>query len=539
MKYLLLVLLGVVWGGEISHQLSEIPTAERGNISIYLASQNPDVSKTLKDASELWNIGSYEKAIKLIKGAEQVDPDIILGEEYREPSSTIRWGNEVLLNQRPWKSRNLELVYEPNTGNLFMAIKADTGTGSSKKYFAQLFFSNNGGETWSRTASWTIPNGTKLNSYNIAELDTFIYMVQAWNGRDVFFVRYNANTGHLDNSFGAHYVISPSDTIKEIVIEPNRYFHNRLYIAFITMNHNLSYYYSANPYTTWQEINTGVTNAYKGLDASYGYTPSSGHYIWLSYINTNDSLDVLARTDGSWDTHLGLSAAEPYPTSIAMHGDTVIVLFAYQYASHVGIRYKITYNDGGNWYYGTFNATNDTVYVSDVTGNGNNGWNVIYTSYHYLSASEDVKYLHRGYGSGQWSSPLTLNSHDAMTTYKPVIEYVGGGHYGTGYIADNYDVYFNRSDWVDVAEPPVNVEKPFSFMALTKGRVATLEFTLKTSGIANVRIYNVSGSLIKSYTVSAHAGVNRIAFNARVPGVYIARLEFKGEVVGTKFVLVK
>ena len=538
MKYLLVVLLGVAWGSEISHHLSGIPTAERGNISIYLVSQNPDVSKMLKDASELWNRGSYEEAIKLIKVAEQVDPDIIFGEEYRTPSSTMRWGNEVLLNQYPWKSRSLELVYEPNTGNLFMAIKADTGTGNNKRYFAQLFFSNDGGETWIRTSSWTISNGTKLNSYNIAELDTFIYMVQAWNGKDVFFLRYNANTGHFDSSFGTHYVISPSDTIKEIVIEPNRYYHNRLYIAFITMNHNLSYYYAAYPYTTWQEVNTGITNAYKGLDADYGYIPSSGHYIWISYVGTNDSLNILARTPGHWDTFSGLLPAAPRPTSVAAHGDTVLILFTYLNNDHYGIKYVITYNDGGMWYQGTMQLSNDTIYVGNVTGRGDLGWQVVCNSYHYGSASEEIKYLHRSYSTGNWSPTETINSHDAITTYQPVIEYVGNGHFGIAYIADNYDVYFNRSDWVDVSEPPI-AGNVFDFKTFTGRNGTTLEFTIPTCGNVNLRVYNVSGSLVKSYRVDAKSGVNRVLFKPSVPGVYIARMEYRGKIASTKFVVIK
>lgn len=540
MKYMWLILVvGMMWGGELSHQLASIPPSERDNIELTIYSSNTQIVPILEKASKEWNKGNYQTAIEMVSS---IDDPFIINYNYKRPIevSSVKWGNEVQVNESPWKARSVELLKAHSNENLFIVAKIDTGPVSNPRYFVKIYFSSDHGETWSVTSLFGISTDYTLYAVNSAEIDTNVYIaisISSASHNYIVLVRLNDSNGRYDSSFGINTIITPSGHVSNMVLEPNRYNNSYLYIYYINPYNELKYYYSYTPHTNWYEMNTGVSDASYGLDADYGYIPGSGHFIWISYIDTNYVLKALAHGSGTWDVH-SLGAAEFRPTSIAMRGDTVIVFYCYQYSNRPGIRYKITYNDGASWLVGSLNLTNDTIFVSDVTPRGNEGWQVAYTTY-YGHGPEIVHYIHRGYPGGTWDSPVVVSTHDAWASYKPAIEYLGNGLYGIAYIDDNFHIFFNRSDWVDVAEPPVSVVKPFGLKAIVNGKNVRLAFNLPTEGTAKLNLYNVSGALVKSYTVSARKGENSVAFAPQVNGVYIARLIFNGKSDIAKFVIVR
>lgn len=226
---------------------------------------------------------------------------------------------------------------------------------------------------------------------------------------------------------------------------------------------NLVFYWASDVNTTtpvWTEFGTGVSNASRGLDATWN-DGFSNYFLHVSYIasdGTNDPVMVL-RTNG-----VAMEAIEVLSnftgwlgrTSVSAYSDTVICTYEHSFANGNGIQYNISYNGGDSWSVGWWEPDAGHRFSNpDVTCRGGQGSAMIYDDYAGLSF-DPVWFRYRDhYSAGAWDAEVAqINDKDSATAWPNRIEWLPplSGHtyaYGTIYISWDPDTgtpYFDRSD---------------------------------------------------------------------------------------------
>ncbi|MEO0145523.1 MAG: hypothetical protein ABIM19_01670, partial [candidate division WOR-3 bacterium] len=416
--------------------------------------------------------------------------------------------------------------------NLFIAARGDT----AGLYQWWLYISTNGGASWAMADSWA--STAPFTDVDIAELgDGYIYLAYSnmrVEPKVVKMVRFNETTGAFDNSYDFFDAAFANDTISEIKLEPYRGSAQQLYLLFLDKSHNLYYFWGTNGGTTWYDASPGVTDARSGIDMDFGSMSGSQHYLWISWINTSGYLRAAGRVSGSWKFYTPIySVNVAFGTKIAQHGDTVIILDSDIYAGY--LEYFITFDDGNTWGYGIiYDSTQAGAF--DVTGRGNQGWHVSFCNYNQ-SGNSIMKYRKRPY-SGNWGNVVSFGDRNAFFSYHSSIDYIGAGAYGVAYIDYLRIVWFDRSDWTDIAESSFR-PLPMDFRAIPGAGRTTLSFVLPEAGFASLKIYDARGALVNDLSGNYAAGPNRVEFVPDKSGSYFVLLSTGKESVRAGFVVVK
>ncbi len=540
MKYLSIICITtMLWAGSMSNELAEMNQATRENIIIQLESIGQPTQEML-NAENLWNTGQYVKAIELIAQIEENEP-LAAAFSFHNPPVTPQplWATDVQVNSTNFNLRDVELIYARN-GNLFVLAEGDSS--GNHRWF--IHRSTDGGFNWTTTAIYSGAT-SDIVAVDAGEHTDYIYIAYCYTAapttgrlRRVF-----ETTGAMDGTFGYVNAFTTTGNIQEVNFEPNRYSWNEMYYSAICDLNVLHFFYAlaSNP-TTWNGVASNTNNAERALDMDYGYMSGSSHLIWLSFISTADSLCARSLTGGpSWGVHNNIDnvyTATWTSTAIAQHGDTVLILFVeptlYQ-------RYHITYNDGGSWPVGTIDS--DSSSAGDVTGRGGEGWHVSWAKY-FVSAPEDVYYRSRSY-SGGWQTPQLVGEQDEFINYRTSIDYLGSaGAYGIAYINDNFDVYFDRLDWVPgVAESKFDKNGRFVNLAPNPSRgLVNLSFALNTETMVKISMYDVTGRLVKTLINETRpAGTHTIAIDNQnlTSGTYFVRVETDAGATTKKMTIIR
>jgi subtilisin family serine protease len=216
---------------------------------------------------------------------------------------------------------------------------------------------------------------------------------------------------------------------------------------------NLTMHYGSNVDTstpTWIEGNTGIGNAYMGLDATTINTPYTNWWGYLSYIATNGSnnpLMVLRHSDSAWEPTEVLSdyTGLHNTTSISAYGDTIIVAYEHLF-TNPGIRYSISYNTGDTWNHGEiFQSVDTAFYNPSVTARGGQGTAIVYDE--EAGAFDPVWYRFRsGYVNNIWDTAVQVNEHDVATALPNIIQWLpssASNDYGVIYLDSSSSAYFD------------------------------------------------------------------------------------------------
>ncbi len=526
----------MVWAGSAADHLSGMDQATRDNAAIDLERAGVHTDE-MTQAEYLWNSGKYAEAISAIEVLESEMGDMCLGISWRVPIETEspKWGADVQVTASAYDISGIELVKAMGNNNLFIVARGSNGADTCWT----LNMSTDGGSSWSETYRWNLADSYVLADVDATEYAGYIYVGYASSYSNTAWIRrFNENNGSYDSGFGFVEAITSSANILEVNLETHRAGIGELYYGVIDANNALLYSWSNNDGSTWTPINSSITNASRGLDMDYGWMSGSQHYLWLSYINTSDQLCAAARGGGVWEYHNNLAtvhSASFFSTAIAMHGDTVIIFYE---QPNYTLYYAITYDDGTNWSYGGGSIYADSAGSMDVTGRGNDGWHLSFSTFSG-AAPEVVNYSHRGYPSGTWDARQSLGDHDAYINYKISIDYLGAaGAYGIAYIDDNFDVWFDRMDWTDIAESAPR-PLPMEFKALPGAGRTTLSFVLPQAGFASLKVYDVKGALVRDLSGNYKEGMNRVEFAPSGSGTFFAILEAGDQTARTKFVTVK
>ncbi|MEO0212079.1 MAG: hypothetical protein ABIN66_09555 [candidate division WOR-3 bacterium] len=520
------------WAGSAAQHLSKMDEATRENALIDLEWAGAHTNE-MANAEYLWNTGRYSEAISAIEALEAELGDMCLGISWRKPIETEspKWGTDVRVTQSSYDISDIELVKAMGNNNLFVLAKGSSGADTCWT----LNISTNGGSSWSETYRWNLANGYELYDVDAAEYPGYIYVVYASSYNDsVWTRRFSETNGSHDDGFGFNLAIGTNSDIVEVNLETNRAGFTELYCGTINAAGAFLFFYSIDG-TSWYPFDPGVSNAYYGLDMDYGFISGCQHLLWASWINTAGNLCAGGVSPGGWELHNDLTDAYWY-TRIAHHGDTIMIL--YSDPTTTNLEYRVTYNDGGAWTWGTVYDSTDAG-AFDITGRGGQGWQAAFCDY-YASGPETMKYRRRTYQfPPDWEAVQSFGNHDAFFNYHSSIDYLGAsGAYGVAYIDDNFDVWFDRLDWSDVAESAPK-PLPMEFKALPGPGKTTLSFVLPQEGFASLRIYDVRGALVRDLSGNYKEGMNRVDFVPDGSGTFFAILVAGGRQARTKFVTVK
>lgn len=523
-----------VWKG-----LAQMSQEERENSEIELILEQNATDEALHMAyriENVWNSGEFENALALFPElAELTDiNEMAIGNAWRTPIPTQEqpdWGADVRIGNR-------DSVYicvfdrHNTTGNLFTIILLN-GDGNTARWAVN--FSTDGGQTWSETYDWWA-------NYDLNSLDAVVVADHCYVGfgrgssqDQGFLYRFRVTDGTQENfPNGSSYIIVFTTTSPDLIAEVSLWanhdqFDNRIYYSAIISNGQVRALWDDPDATSWTEYTTNITNAERGLDAGWNQD-NAARYHWLSYLSYNDSLHIHSVEAGTWSQRLQYAVGTPTDyTSVGAYRDTIIVFFDYRGAG-VYIRYLVTYDAGGTWYYGTVDDTTTTQESPDVTARRGGGTGVVYRFY---ASPRELRYAWRNY-SGGWSTPVRTTEY-APYYNKPSIEYLDGGVHGVVYLSwtspQYHAVYFTRSDWTGIVE---NKSKDLTSHLVSlapnpsRGSSTRLFFVVTNQGNVNISVYDAAGRIVKTLVnESKPAGDYSITMNNDnlASGIYFVRVE--------------
>jgi hypothetical protein len=436
--------------------LLTMSAADRANSSIELELQSGASEKALRTShsiENLWNSGRYQDALNLFEElAKQTDlRGLAIGNSWRVPvptqQETVLWGTDVRIGNRD-SLLMVNLDIERDTGHLF-AVLAGPKDGGQYWY---VNFSTDNGNSWSETYSWWSGMGEQLNSVSAAVADSYCFV--AYTGltpqTEARIRRFNAYTGAMQFFPGSIAYITVAQTtnpvyIKEVSITANQEaYDNRLYFMLITSAGSLRYLWSiASDGTAWTEVSTGVTNASRGLDATFnqGYV---SRYFFVSYYDTSNNLHILGHDAVSWYDQLQVSAGVVTSySSISAYGDIVICVFDY-YDTQISCKYRISRDAGDSWNTGEVDSLTLRSECPDVTAKLGAG---LAMTYRYYTTPRQERFAYRNYDPGPWPTRAVFADYEPYPN-KPSIEYLGSATYGIVYLkwySPDRAAYFDKS----------------------------------------------------------------------------------------------
>jgi hypothetical protein len=360
-----------------------------------------------------------------------------------------------------------------------------------------------------------------------------------------FLYRFRAVDGTQDtfpdgSNFVTVFTTTSPDSINEVTLWSNQdNFDNRLYYGALINDGDVRALWDDPNALSWTEYTTNITDAERGLDACWN-EDYAARYHWLSYINYNDSLCIYTAEGGVWSQVIQrtVGSGSPRYTSIGAYHDTIIAFYEYYPGTgNFRVRYRVTYNAGSNWAWGTVADIDTTHEAPCVTARLGGGHAVVYR---YYTSPRELRFTWRNYG-GSWSTPVVAAETEPYYN-QPSIQCLGGGVHGVLFLCWNNPytraAYFTRSDWTAVAEhKPSEISARFLSLAPNPSRgSAQLSYTLTKNGHVNISIYDATGRLIDNLvneeksvgTYSTTIDRGNIA-----SGIYFVRVETP-DGVGTK-----
>ncbi|UCC80193.1 MAG: hypothetical protein JSW64_02195 [Candidatus Zixiibacteriota bacterium] len=293
---------GPIWEG-----LQYMSYDQRANSEIGLILEQNATADALQRAEEIekrWNNGQYEQAIQLFGGlADLTDIDeVSIGNRWRNPLQTIEqpdWDTDVRIGNRDSIYVNAFDIHNA-TGNLF-AILLFQGDGFTATWAVNL--STDGGATWSETYAWWA--GYHINHLSATVVSNHCYVAFSRGSfqDQAFLYRFNANDGQQENfgngsSYITVFTTTSPESILEVAITSNQDVTNdRLYYFGLTSEGVIRYCWDTPDALSWAEIFTGVSDADRGLDASFN-EGFSQYFLNVSYIGDDNYLNIMGRGSG-------------------------------------------------------------------------------------------------------------------------------------------------------------------------------------------------------------------------------------------------
>ncbi|HIE05398.1 MAG TPA: T9SS type A sorting domain-containing protein [bacterium (Candidatus Stahlbacteria)] len=533
-----------IWEG-----LEQMTESERMNSSIEIelgTNSSKEAEAVARRIEQLWNSGRYEDALSLFPElAEIVDGgEIAIGNTWRTPVPTREgsdWGNDVRVGNQDSIYVN-DLDIHRASGNLFAILLYPQGSA----YYWSVNFSTDGGATWNET--FTFGASYQINWVDASVLANHCYVayIVGTNQDGGRLRRFRVSDGQPEDFNNGQAFITvftlASGAIEEVNLTSNQdFFNNRLYYMSLTSTDELKYFWDDTGAVSWSEVNTGVTDADRGLDACTNEDYGT-YFLLASYLTTSDQIKIDGRSS-SWDNLITRTAGSGTDyTAIGAYHDTLLCAYDYHRGASLWVRYLTSYNGGSTWYWGTFDDTTTLQKSPDVALRAGGGEGVIYRFY---TSPRELRYTWRNYAGG-WSTPVNLA--DVQPYYnKPAIEHLGSGAFGVLFLSwttpYQQAAYFDRSDWVTVEEEQTGLASRLITLAPNPSKgTATLSFTIDSPGNVKALLYDATGRLVDNLLDERRsAGTHTIKINrpSLPSGIYFVRVETANWEAAERLILLK
>jgi hypothetical protein len=313
------------------------------------------------------------------------------------------------------------LDFDYGTSNLFALTKFYDG----EFHAVTVNFSSDGGQIWSER--YWLWGANPINDVSGAVLYGFFYMGITVGSNDMVGIyRFFVSDGAPDYDYSPQTVIDGDYEVLDIAITSNAdFFDNRIYLLAILESDSLVYLWSDRDALVWSDIPTYIADADHGLDAccNQGF---SDWFLFVSYVDKDDTVSVARKSSEGWE-NIKLDYARDI-TAVSAYQERVITAYEYIYATGRGIKYRISYDGGDSWYWGTLAepSPGQQYLVPDVAARRGGGIAVVYQE--EVGEPDACWYRHREYGTGPgtavWSDPEQFNETDVATGLPTTLEWV-------------------------------------------------------------------------------------------------------------------
>ena len=414
-------------------QLALLTADERANARIELELRSAATvaqHETAAEIAALWNHGSHDAALALLRSFEQSGAPLGLGIAWRVP---LNHGGQRFADLRIGGTRTdaqtMSLDFDAQTGNVFAVLRWGSTTGVSAW---TVNLSDDGGITWTETYAFGSASG--LIDLDCAVVDDFLYIAYvAGNATgEARLRRASVSTGGIDVGFSFQAVfLAGAETIEEVALATNAdYSDNRIYYLAIQSDDTLRYAWdAADDGTTFTEQSPATASPEFGLDATWHYNAAScDDFLYVSYAGNDGNIHVFGRSAAAWtDWVVEPATGSSRRTAISAYGDVVICAFEYPYTYGTGVRYRISYDCGDTWSAGSLavpdGATIFGYFEPDVDARDGDGIAIIYQG--EAGEFDPLYYRKRaGFAPGAWSDPALLNDFDIYTGSETAISYL-------------------------------------------------------------------------------------------------------------------
>lgn len=431
----------------IWQSLIDLSSNEKANAEISLLLERDASEDALQLAKELtiaWNKGHFSEALTMFSGLEALTDvaEMSICTEWREPlsASAERWGSDVRIGDRD-SVYCVDLEIDYATGNLFaLLLLSDFGTQSRWT----MNFSEDNGQTWTETYSWNATYHINDAAATVVADHCYVLFTRGVDQDQVLGYRFKLSDGLLGNfPGGTSYIIafttSSPEVVEEVDVVSNDDFDayaSRLYLAAITSNDNLRFYWDDETAESWSLVTTGITDAEQALSicVNVGY---SDYLIFASYIDNGGFLKIDGvGNDEIWTNTFSqtVNTTSKNNTSIGAWQDTVHCFYEFLGMPGSYCRYQVSYNGGAVYLWGT--VDDSTVYNECPSLCARRGGGVGVTYRHYASPRQ-LRYVWRDYAGWPWEiGPQQSTDHEPY--YIPsAMQYLGGDVHGIVYACWN------------------------------------------------------------------------------------------------------
>ncbi len=510
-------------------KLQSLDLTEKNNAKIELEPLG-DASAVQREEfariAQLWNAGKYDSAVEHLRVLHESGDaaEFALGISWKEPRllNQALWGPDVQVGIKEW-NEVVVLDADSSSGNLFVATLNANGGTLTNNWTVNM--SADGGATWMETYDWNA--GYDINDIDAVIVDGYFYVgyIGGTDQDEARVRRVSVLDGQVDTDFGFWVAFDKDIEITDIALASDEdmlvsfpTYTARLYYLGIHDDNTLSWFWAKND-TDWTEKVNDIDDAARELDVCYNFDPTT-YYLYASYIDTEDTLYVARVASGGAPDPVAIDVLTGgnWFASISAYRDRIMVVYEYGFAEGPGVKYQVSYDDGDTWRYGVIvepaTASDPSFYCPDVTGRRGGGFSAVY----YESGMAPINptlYTHRNYGTGpgtaQWSAPERFNETRFSSLYKPSVEsippFMGySADYGVTWIgADSNTVQFDYLGSGTLVQGEVQPSLPEKY-ALRQSYPnpfnsrAAIRYTIPHRSEISVRIYNVSGQLLRTLT---------------------------------------
>ncbi len=280
-----------------------LETKKNAEIELSLGNNaSPAAQNMVNQIEDLWNRGDFESALSLFPQLERLTDirELSIGITWRKPiivKEKNKWSNDVRIGTRDSIYVNVLDIHRAS-GNLFAILLYRSGP----NYYWSVNLSTNGGSTWAETFQFGA--AYRINDLSATVVDThcFVAYTGGTGQTDARLRQFKVTNGLAENfSNGRPYINVFSvagDSIKEVALTSNQDgLNNRLYYFAICYSGTLHFLWDDPQAVSWTDVDTYITDADRGLDASFneGY---ERYYLIASYINTSNQVKVIAKNPG-------------------------------------------------------------------------------------------------------------------------------------------------------------------------------------------------------------------------------------------------